>query len=220
MDTETSERLLDPHAAHRARMVAEQLAARDITDPLVLAAMGEVPRHAFIPVGFRRYAYRDHPVPIGWDQTISQPWIVALMTQLARLHPGDRVLEVGTGSGYQTAILAEIGVQVYTIEIVDELADRAATTLKSLGYVVHARVGDGYQGWPEYAPFDAILVTAAPAHVPPPLLEQLAPGGRLIIPVGGDEQALKVIVRTAEGFAEADVVAVRFVPMTGEAAEE
>jgi len=150
-------------------MVRRQLAGRDITSARVLAAMGEVPRHRFVPEALRGRAYDDGPLPIGHDQTINQPYIVALMTQLAELAPGDRVLEVGTGSGYQAAVLVALGAEVYSIEIVEPLGRRAAATLEALSYEVHLRIGDGYAGWPERAPFDAILLTAAPASIPEPL---------------------------------------------------
>ncbi len=205
--------------ALRERMVREQLASRDVKDARVLAAMRRVPRHEFVPAALRAQAYADGPLPIGHEQTISQPYIVALMTQLAALGPASRVLEVGTGSGYQAAILAEVARDVYTIEIVEPLARSAEATLRRLGYErVHVRAGDGYRGWPEAAPFDAILVTAAPERVPAPLLEQLAVGGRLVIPVGRIDQELEVHRRTATGFEVERVAPVRFVPMTGEAA--
>jgi protein-L-isoaspartate(D-aspartate) O-methyltransferase len=210
----------DRWAVLRAAMVADQIAARDVRDPAVLRAMRTVPRHELVPEGVRPEAYNDHPLPIGAGQTISQPYIVALMTELARVRPGDRVLEVGTGSGYQAAVLAEMGATVFTIEIVDALATRAAADLARLGYdTVHVRAGDGYLGWPEEAPFDAIIVTAAPPRVPPPLREQLKVSGRLVIPVGDTFQELRVITRTARGFREQAVIPVRFVPMTGKAQE-
>jgi protein-L-isoaspartate(D-aspartate) O-methyltransferase len=206
-------------ARARARMVEETIAARGVTDSLVLAAMRRVPRHRFVPEAFQRDAYADHPLPIGEDQTISQPYIVALMTALLRLRPQERVLEIGTGSGYQAAVLAEITPHVYTIEILAPLAQRATAVLTELGYTsVQVRTGDGYRGWPEAAPFDAIVVTAAPDHVPQPLLDQLAPGGRLVLPVGDEWQELKRITRKPDGtLAEESVIPVRFVPMTGEA---
>ena len=172
-------------------MVAEQLADRDITDPRVLEVMGQVARERFVPEELRGHAYEDHPLPIGQDQTISQPYIVALMVQLARPAGEDRALEVGVGSGYEAAILAGLCKQVYGVEILDELADAARQRLAALGCAnVAVRRGDGYQGWPEQAPFDVILVSAAPDHVPPPLIDQLAPAGRLLIPVGGHNQQL------------------------------
>ena len=202
----------------RLKMVETQIRMRGIEDALVLEAMRKVPRHLFVPESLRDSAYEDGPLPIGEEQTISQPYIVALMTALAAPRPGERVLEVGTGSGYQAAILAEIGVEVYTIEIVPPLAERAAALLRDLGYgSVHTRIGDGYRGWPEASPFDAILVTAAPERIPEPLKEQLRVGGRLVIPVGAATQELLRITRTESGFQEERVAPVRFVPMTGEA---
>jgi len=207
----------DPFAGERERMVSEQIAARGVVDARVLAALGSVPRHAFVPASERAHAYEDRALSIGHGQTISQPYVVALMTELAAPRAGARVLEVGTGSGYQAAVLAELGAEVYSIEIVAPLARRAAATLAQLGYDrVRVRRGDGYRGWPEAAPFEAILVTAAAPQVPPALLAQLAPGGRLVIPVGDAEQQLEVHTRTAEGFEVRRVVPVRFVPMTGE----
>ncbi len=208
------------YEAARQRMIAEQLEAREIVDPRVLAAMKNVPRHEFVPAGERAHAYEDRPLPIGEGQTISQPYIVALMTQLAAVGPGAKVLEVGTGSGYQAAVLAACGAAVYSIEIVDVLARRAQHDLARLGVQgVHVRSGDGYRGWPEVAPFDAIVVTAAAPRVPPDLLSQLRIGGRLVIPVGetGQEQTLQVHTRTERGVEVRDVVPVRFVPMTGAA---
>jgi len=208
----------DDFAALRERMVREQIAARGVTDRRVLAAMRKVPRHEFVPDIRRADAYQDRPLPIGRGQTISQPYVVALMTELAAVEPTSRVLEVGTGSGYQAAVLTELAGEVYTIEIVEALASEAAATLRRLGYRrVTVRHGDGYRGWPEAAPFDAIVVTAAPPAVPPALREQLAPGGRLVIPVGEEKQELEVHRRTADGFEVRRVTPVRFVPMTGEA---
>lgn len=209
----------DPTEMLRARMVETQIEARGIADPAVLAAMRKVPRHAFIPASGQSMAYEDHPVPIGAGQTISQPYIVAFMSEALQVRPGHKVLEVGTGSGYQAAVLAELGAEVYTIEILEALGRSAAGTLESLGYRgVHVRVGDGYQGWPEAAPFDRIIVTAAPDHVPQPLVDQLAVGGRMIIPVGGQTiQHLTVLTRDAAGVRAEQVLPVLFVPMTGEA---
>ena len=199
----------------RERMVAEQMAARDIKDPRVIAAMRKVPRHLFVPADQQRLAYEDHPLPIGKDQTISQPYIVAYMSQALDLKPTDKVLEIGTGSGDQAAVLGELAREVYTIEIVKELAERATRTLAEAGYTtVHVRHGDGYAGWPEHAPFDAIMVTAAPDHVPQPLIDQLAPGGRMIIPVGDYFQELRLIQRTEKGVVERSSLPVRFVPLT------
>lgn len=207
--------------ADREAMVTGQLADRDIRDPRVLAAMREVPRHTFVPEDMEPFAYDDSALPIGHGQTISQPYIVALMTQSIRLRPDSRVLEVGTGSGYQAAVCAEITPHVWTIEIVEPLAERAAKDLEAAGYdTVVCRIGDGYQGWPEHAPFDAVLVTAAPDHIPEALFEQLAPGGRMCIPVGDEHgtQELLLITKGPKGQRlEERITFVRFVPMTGEA---
>ncbi len=206
----------------RREMVTTQLRSRDIWDRRVLEAMGKVPRHEFVPQTVKHLAYEDHPLPIGLGQTISQPYIVALMTQLADPREGARALEIGTGSGYQAAVLAELVDRVYTIEIVPELARRSAALLKRLGYEnVFARAGDGYQGWPEAAPFDLILVTAAAGRVPEPLQEQLAEGGRLVIPVGDPGRVQKLLLLTKEEgrIRRQNVLAVRFVPMTGKIQE-
>ena len=201
-------------AEQRENMVSRQIEARGVRDPRVLAAMRRVPRHEFIPAAQRALAYRDGPLPIGYGQTISQPYIVAVMTELAKLKPGDRVLEIGTGSGYQAAVLAAVGAEVYSIELVPELAAEAAETLRRLGYdSVQVKHGDGYAGWPEVAPFRAILVTAAPPTVPPLLLEQLAPGGRMVIPVGDYFQELQVHTRGEDGIDVETIFPVRFVPM-------
>jgi protein-L-isoaspartate(D-aspartate) O-methyltransferase len=208
----------DPTGTARNAMVARQIEARGVRSPAVLQAMRAVPRHEFVPEAVRARAYQDSPLPIGEGQTISQPYIVALMTELAAPRKGARVLEIGTGSGYQAAVLAELGAQVHSIEIVEPLGRQAAETLKRLGYAtVKTRIGDGYRGWPQAAPFDAILVTAAPPRIPEPLKQQLAVGGRLVVPVGEDEQELLVLTRTKTGFEERRVLPVRFVPMTGEA---
>ena len=203
-----------PDAA-RVRIVKEQIAARGIADPAVLQAMRRVPRHEFVPERVRADAYADRPLPIGHGQTISQPYVVALMTELAAVKPGDRVLEIGTGSGDQAAILCALGADVYTVEIVEPLARAAEEVLRRLGYGrVHVRHGDGWRGWPEAAPFDAVVVTAAPREVPPALVAQLAPGGRLVIPVGDEqEQELRVLVRTPSGIETRPSVPVLFVPM-------
>lgn len=205
-------------AERRVRMVETQIVARGVRDPRVLAAMRKVPRHLFVDPAQRAQAYEDHPLPIPGNQTISQPYIVALMTELLELQPGERVLEIGTGSGYQSAVLAELAKEVYTIEIVPELARSAASRLKDLHYRnITVREGDGYGGWPEEAPFDAIIVTAAPERIPQPLIEQLAPGGVMVIPVGGFFQELKVFRKSGDGrVTEKDILPVRFVPMTGE----
>jgi protein-L-isoaspartate(D-aspartate) O-methyltransferase len=205
----------DQYAAARVRMVREQIEARGVRDPRVLAAMRHVPRHLFVPERVRAEAYQDYPLPIGHEQTISQPFIVAWMTEALRVKPGSRVLEIGTGSGYQAAVLAEIGAEVYTIELVAPLAESAARALKALRFTgVHAKQGDGYAGWPQHAPFDAIVVTAAPDHVPQPLVEQLAVGGRLVIPVGGRiVQQMTVITKDARGVTSQERMAVRFVPL-------
>lgn len=207
-------------AVARAEMVREQIAARGIDDPQVLGAMRSVPRHEFVPEALRERAYADTPLPIGSGQTISQPYVVAFMTQALGLDADDRVLDVGTGSGYQAAVLAEIAARVDSVEIVPELAERARRDLARLGYEnVEVRVGDGYRGWPEHAPFDAILVAAAPDHVPEPLVEQLAVGGRLVMPVGEGLQELVRLTKTPQGVQREALMAVRFVPMTGEAEE-
>ncbi len=204
-----------PDAA-RAAMVREQLRGRDIRSARVLDVMGRVPRHLFVPETQRGDAYADHPLPIGYDQTISQPYIVAFMTQALDVRATDRILEIGTGSGYQAAVLGALGGQVYTIEIVAPLADRARSLLASLGYRnVHVRAGNGYLGWPEEAPFDRIMVTAAPDDVPPALVAQLKEGGLMAIPVGTVVQELRILRKTAKGMETLDTLAVRFVPMTG-----
>jgi len=210
----------DPEARRRWDMVANQIESRGIRDACVLQALRTVPRHAFVPPEERPYAYADHPLSIGSGQTISQPYIVALMTELIRPDRSQKVLEVGTGSGYQAAILAECVGEVFTIEILAELGLRAEATLRAQGYRnVSVRIGDGYDGWPEAAPFDAIVVTAAPEQIPRPLLDQLRVGGRLVIPVGSGSQDLVRVTRTASGFQREVVAPVRFVPMTGKAQE-
>lgn len=196
------------------RMIAEQLIPRGIDNPLVLAAMRKVKRHLYVPRDMRPRAYQDGPLPIGHNQTISQPYIVAIMTQVLQPADSDKVLEIGTGSGYQAAVLAEIVDHVYTIEIVEPLADDARRHLKKQGYTnITVRHGDGYQGWPEEAPFDKIIVTAAPPAVPPKLVEQLKVGGRMVLPVGEGYQQLIVITKSAEGIASETLFPVRFVPM-------
>ncbi|WP_407354597.1 protein-L-isoaspartate(D-aspartate) O-methyltransferase [Luteimonas sp. R10] len=201
------------------RMVDRQIEARGVRDPRVLEAMRTVPRHRFVPPERAAQAYRDHPLPIGHGQTISQPYIVAKMTELLQPERDDRVLEIGTGSGYQAAVLSRLVAEVYSIEIVEPLARRAETVLKELGYDdVTVRAGDGYAGWPEHAPFDAIIVTAAPERVPQALVEQLKPGGRMVIPVGPVHalQELRLIEKTENGaLRDRRIAPVRFVPMTG-----
>ena len=200
--------------ALRRRMVAQQIRARGVTDVRVLAAMERVPRHAFVPEADRPRAYDDHPLPLASGQTISQPYIVAYMTELLALEPHHRVLEIGTGSAYQTAVLAEIAAEVWSLEVVKALAASAKTTLDRLGYRnVHLREGSGWDGWPEAAPFDRIIVTAAPDEVPTALREQLAPGGVMVVPVGSAEQRIIRIERTADGFDQTELLPVRFVPM-------
>lgn len=211
-DAEQEERL----ARARESMVATQIAARGVRDPLTLAALRKVPRHRFVPAASVGQAYEDYPLPIGHSQTISQPYIVGFMTEALGLRGGETVLEVGTGSGYQAAVLAQIAGRVFTIEIVAPLAESAAATLRSLGCAnVEVRAGDGYAGWPEAAPFDAIMVTAAAPRIPEPLKQQLKDGGRLVLPLGDDWQELVVVTRRGERFEEKRVLPVRFVPMTG-----
>ena len=220
----------DDLEAARQRMLedveAEVYATReylgfDSLDPRVSAALAEVPRHALVPEDVRGDAYENRPLPIGYGQTISQPYIVAIMTALLELEPADKVLEVGTGSGYQAAILAELVREVYSIEIIEALGRRARGDLAKLGYGrVQLRIGDGYHGWPEVAPFDAIIVTAAASHVPPPLLRQLKPGGRMLVPVGSRfvTQQLVLVEKDAEGrMSTRQILPVRFVPLTGDA---
>jgi protein-L-isoaspartate(D-aspartate) O-methyltransferase len=203
-------------ARAREAMVETQIKARGVRDPMTLAAMREVPRHEFVPAAGRREAYEDHPVPIGYGQTISQPYIVGFMTEALSLRGGERVLEIGTGSGYQAAVLARIASFVYTIEIVEPLARESAERLARLGYGnVQVRSGDGYLGWPDAAPFDAVMITAAAPRVPEPLKQQLKDGGRLIAPVGDESQELVLVTRRGEAFDERRVLPVRFVPMTG-----
>ena len=205
----------DAYVGLRTAMVEEQIRGRGVTDAAVLTAMRDVPRHRFVPDHLQSLAYADQPLPIGQGQTISQPFIVAYMTQALGVRPGDDVLEIGTGSGYQAAVLARLARTVYTIEIVPELAARAAATLKTLGYQnVQVRQGDGYAGWPERAPFPRIMVTAAPDVVPQPLIDQLAVGGRMVIPVGNARQWLTIVEKTPQGVVERRTIEVRFVPFT------
>jgi protein-L-isoaspartate(D-aspartate) O-methyltransferase len=207
----------------RTAMVDQLVNEYGIRDERVLQAMRKVPRHKLVPPAQRTAAYADRPVAIGHGQTISQPYIVAFMTELLGLKGGEKILEIGTGSGYQAAVLAEIAGQVYTIEIVEPLAVRAESDLKELGYTnITVKCGDGYQGWTEHAPFDAVVVTAAPEHVPRPLIDQLKEGGHLVIPVGPEWFAQKLVrlTKTKDGVREESVLPVRFVPMTGEAQEK
>ena len=209
----------DGRKEERLQMVEHTIFRRGVTDDLVLEAMRTVPRHLFIPEDGQESAYDDYPVPIGLGQTISQPYIVAYMTQLLDIKPGDRVLEIGTGSGYQAAVLAEITSEVYSIEIIEPLGEKARARFDETGYEeVTTRIGDGYYGWPEHAPFDAIIVTAAAGHVPPPLVEQLTTGGRIVIPVGKpyEVQILMRVIKRADGTVYSELLdPVRFVPMTG-----
>jgi len=210
----------DPFAGERKRMVQEDLAGRDITDKKVLDAMGKVKRHLFVDKDLWDQAYKDHPLPIGEGQTISQPYVVALMTQALTITPGQKVLEIGTGAGYQAAVLAELTDNVYTIEILPGLAQKAAQRLQALGYVsVKVKCGDGYAGWEEYAPFDAIIITCAATHIPPLLLKQLKIGGKLIMPLGSTffTQDLTLVIKKEIGNEVTSITGVVFVPMTGKA---
>ncbi len=209
----------DKYSQMRLRMIEKDIKGRGISDKRVIKAMSKIPRHLFVPPRYRNRAYGDHPLPIGEGQTISQPYIVALMTEALKLKPTDRVLEIGTGSGYQAAVLAEIVKEVYTIEIRENLAKRAESLLRKLGYNnIKVKHADGYFGWEEYAPFDAIIITAAANHVPPPLIEQLKEGGRLIIPLGSTLyfQTLTVITKKDGQLRAEQICPVSFVPMIGE----
>jgi len=198
----------------RKTMVESQVRRRGVVDPQVLKAMEKVQRHLFVPPEARGYAYEDHPLPIGFGQTISQPYIVGYMTEKLQLRADDKVLEIGTGSGYQAAVVAEIVREVYTVETIPELSQSATALLHELGYMnVHIKTGDGYQGWPEHAPYDAIIVTAAPADVPAELVRQLKIGGRMILPVGRFDQTLLLVTREEAGIRQESVLPVRFVPM-------
>ncbi len=208
-------------AEKRAAMVMTQIISRGVHDERVLEAMRKVPRERFVREKDLDLAFYDGPLSIGNGQTISQPYIVAYMTEMLKLSESDRVLEVGTGSGYQTAVLAEVAAEVYSVEIVEDLSGRAKGILEELGYGnIHLRVGDGTEGWPEHAPYDAIIVTAAPAHVPERLVEQLADGGRMIVPVGIYEQYLRLIVKRGQEVERENLIGVRFVPMTGRVQRE
>jgi len=206
----------------REKMVQTQIKARKINDPDVLAALLKVERHRFVPAEYLALAYSDQPLPIGEGQTISQPYIVALMTELLALQGGEKVLEIGTGSGYQAAILAQLAKEVYTIEIVEPLAARAKNLLLELGYPnIKMKTGDGYLGWPEAAPFDAIIITCAPRNLPQPLIEQLKEGGRMVVPLGSSHsQGLKLIIKRAGKLQTTNIIPVLFVPMTGKNAEK
>lgn len=207
--------MTQPSDPRRRQMVRNQLKNRGLKDKRVLAAMSKIPRHQFVDDSWSDTAYSDRPLPIGYAQTISQPYIVAYMSTVAQIKPGDRVLEIGTGCGYQTAVLAELAREVYTVEVIPQLAARARELLRELGYdQVQVKLGDGYQGWEEYAPYDAIVVTAAPPQVPPVLIKQLAINGRLVIPVGTYAQELLVITKTPEEIVTQKTIPVRFVPMT------
>jgi protein-L-isoaspartate(D-aspartate) O-methyltransferase len=210
-----SEALAESFAELRRQMVQYQLKGRDISDARVLKAMSIVPRHRFVPEKLQKMAYQDTPLPIGHGQTISQPYIVALMSQLLAVKPGQRILEIGTGSGYQAAVLAEMGASVYSIEIVPELGRQAQKTIEPLGYeTIHLKIGDGYQGWPRHAPFDGIIVTCAPTRIPVPLKTQLAEAGRMVIPVGPrHHQQLVMLTKEHGEIRQQKVVDVRFVPM-------
>jgi protein-L-isoaspartate(D-aspartate) O-methyltransferase len=207
----------DPYKEQRLAMVENQIIARGVKDTLVLQAMKKVERHHFVPENLRHLAYADEPLPIGSNQTISQPYIVAYMTEALNLKSGEKILEIGTGSGYQAAVLAEISDSIFTIEIIEKLARQAKKKIKELGYnQILCRTGDGYQGWPEEAPFDCIIVTAAPPHIPETLIDQLKDGGRMIVPVGEWFQELVLISKINEKIEEKKLIPVRFVPMTGE----
>jgi len=209
--------------ALRKKMVAEQfnVSGRDVTDRRVLDALAQVPRHEFVPAGQRARAYDDRPLPIGFGQTISQPYVVGFMTQALKVKRTDKVLEIGTGSGYQAAVLARLVAEVYSIEIVKELAASAEATLRRLSITnVHVRAGDGYKGWAEAAPFDAVIVTCAPDKIPQPLIDQLKDGGRMVVPVGGDwTQELVLLQKSGAALRKENILPVRFVPMTGQAQE-
>lgn len=219
MTRENTSEINDPWKVRRENMVTRDIVRRGVTNAQVLRAMRTVPRHAFVHELHKPSSYNDYPLPIGFDQTISQPFIVAAMTEALSPGPGEKVLEIGTGCGYQAAVLAEIYDAVYTIEIIPELAARAKKTCEKLGYTnIHVRCGDGYRGWPSEAPFDGIIVTCAPEDVPQPLIDQLAEGGRIVIPVGGDySQELIRLTKEESGLKREKLMGVRFVPMTGEA---
>lgn len=211
--------LIEPdYSQLRQKMVDEQIIGRGITDPMLISSFLKVPRHEFVPVDLRDLSYYDGPLPIGEYQTISQPYIVALMTDLLELSAGDKVLEIGTGSGYQTAILAEYGCEVYSVEIVESLSFHAQDLLKKLGYEkINFKIGDGYEGWIEHSPYDAVIVTASPPKLPQPLVDQLKEGGRMVIPIEEDHQELCIIKKIGGEITTREITPVMFVPMTGEA---
>lgn len=217
---ESAKNLVEEQERRREQMVSQQMEARGITDARVLNAMRRVPRHEFVGEAYKNQAYEDYPLSIGFQQTISQPYIVAYMTEALALQGNEKVLEIGTGSGYQAAVLCELAAQVYTIEIVEPLCRQAGALLQRLSYKnLHAACGDGYLGWPEQAPFDAIILTAAPVQVPPPLIEQLAEGGRMILPLGRFSQTLILLKKNNGKLIEERLLPVRFVPMTGRSDE-
>lgn len=206
----------DEFQIQRLQMIEKQIRARGIKNKAVLKAMSKVPRHLFVDPSFADLAYQDHPLPLAHNQTISQPYIVAYMTEAAEISPKDKVLEIGTGSGYQAAVLGELAKVVYTIEIIPQLAESARKTLSQLGYRnVHVKTGNGYEGWAEYAPYNKIIVTAAPQDIPEALVQQLAINGKMVIPVGSLEQEMMVIIKTPNGLRKEKTIPVRFVPMTG-----
>ena len=214
--TLNAENNTDKLTSKRLQMVNDQIVRRGITDSKVLAALRSVPRHLFVPDSMIKYAYTDGPLSIGYNQTISQPYIVAIMTELLELNGDERILEIGTGSGYQAAILAQIANQVYSIEIVPQLAKRAKDTLTQLGYTnIHLKTADGFYGWPEHAPFDGIILTAAPPKIPEPLIDQLKENGRIVVPEGDYYQELRVYTKRNGILKKKDIIPVRFVPMTG-----
>lgn len=212
----TNQQVSNEEYANQRRQLIEQLRSEGIQNQGVLGALAKVPRHRFVPDSYRHLAYQNRPLPIGKDQTISQPFIVGYMTEAAEIAPGEKVLEIGTGSGYQAAVLAELAKEVYTIEIIPELAESARTLLRELGYKnVQVKTGNGYGGWAEHAPFDAIVVTAAPDEVPKALVEQLAVRGKMVIPVGTSFQRMIILTKTESGVVERRTIPVAFVPMTG-----
>jgi protein-L-isoaspartate(D-aspartate) O-methyltransferase len=216
LDQSDTQHVSDEEYAKQRRRLVEQLRTEGIQNRGVLDALLKVPRHRFVPRSYRHLAYQNRPLPIGQDQTISQPFIVGYMTEAAEIASGEKVLEIGTGSGYQAAVLAELAREVYTIEIIPELAENARTLLREMGYKnLQVKTGNGYEGWPEHAPFDAIVVTAAPDEVPKALIEQLAVRGKMVIPVGTSFQHMVIITRTESGVVERRTIPVAFVPMTG-----